>query len=281
VDESQLSDILQQEANAITPGPFPASAIARDARRARRAAGGLGIGVVGLAVGLAVGGATLLQTPSAEVRDARVQAERPKTESKARPNAQPEPGTLASGSIAAPGPVSATFGSTAALKHYFETIEELATAPEVDAIIIGKISNVSYESEEGLAKTIFTVQVSKALKGQPPSTVVVREDGGFLRASTVMAEIAQKYPELEQKVDPKSYVDVTFEGAMHPRVGDEVLLFLWPDPNPGHEGDFMEIGSVYGRFTRGSDGSFHRAGDVTGMESEVSLSDLNEVLSTR
>ncbi len=241
-------------------------------RRARRVSFGVGLGVL-FVVGSVIG-------VSAFVTDGGSPDEARDTLSQAEPRERAA-NAVAGSSRAAPGPVSATFGSSAALKHNFETIEELATAPEVEAIVIGKISNVSYESQEGWAKTVLTVEVSKALHGTTMSTVVASEDGGFLRASEVMAEIAEKYPELDQKIDPQSYVDMIFEGAAHPRVGEEVLLFLWHDPNPGHEGDFMEIGSVYGRFTRGSDGQFHRAGDTTGMEPTVSLSELEAMLHKR
>lgn len=61
-------------------------------------------------------------------------------------------------------------------------------------------------------------------------TIVVNEDGGYLKASDVLAELQDKYPGTEGDVDPNAYVDASFEMADHPQVGDNILLFLWEDP---------------------------------------------------
>jgi hypothetical protein len=156
----------------------------------------------------------------------------------------------------APGPVIGRATTSATLKANYRRINDLFTAPEVDATVIGVITDVQYRTVEGMAKTLLTVSVKRSRPKNLPATIEVWEDGGYVRASDLAKQDADKFPQAEAGTED-GWVEFVFEGAEHPKVGQAVLLFLNKNPNPGYESSYQEVGSVFGRFVQ-QDGVYTR-----------------------
>ncbi|MFT4262059.1 MAG: hypothetical protein QM572_01630 [Nocardioides sp.] len=266
MNEDSLKEQLSREADMIVPGPAPTSSVEQAVRGRRRRnliAAGTGAGV--LAAAVAIGSSQL----SGSDGDGPVAAD------------APDASAAISQTSGAPGRIVATSHVDASLKQYYPKIADLLTSPAANAIVTGTITDVSYESAEGIASTILTVNVSRNLYGKTAQTIKVHEDGGYLPASEVIAELKQKDPTVEPTLDPKGFVDVQFEGAAHPLVGDSVVLVLTNDPNPGREGDYMEVSSVYGRFTLNKAGTYQRTGDGEGFQTTTDLPSLQALAKSR
>lgn len=175
---------------------------------------------------------------------------------------------------AAPGRVVGTLESSASLKNNARTLVELIGSRELEAVVIGKVATVAYEGDV----TRLEVAVGETLHGRVGSKVVVREDGGYLPAAQIATETREKFPDSGASAAPDEWVDVPFEGAEHLAPEDEVLLFLSKDPNPGREGEFQEVGSVYGRFDKAADGAWVRAGEDPTKQLRVSLTEVRRAL---
>lgn len=170
-----------------------------------------------------------------------------------------------------PGRVVATIDSEALLKNNARTLAQLVASPELALVVRGFVQKVDYTREHGLEDTVMTVDVTRVLRGHASNTVVVHEDGGFVLARQLEAENVDKFPGSKPSGRPGDMVDIQFEGAAHPVVGDDVVLFLSRDPNAGREGQYQEVGSVYGRFVLGKAGRYVRQGSDPGKRFTVSI----------
>lgn len=263
MDETSFKTALRAEADSINPGPTPTGAIVARTRASRvrvRAVIGGGAAVFAAAVALGLG--TIGNGGSSQVPSANGS---PKS-------SRVEPATPAG----APGPVVATSRTDAALKYYYPKVADLITSPAADAIVRGTVTKIEFQTVEGVASTVLTVDVKENLSGETPRTITVHEDGGYLPVSEVREELKAKGM-AEAATDPNGYVDVRFEGADHPQIGDTVILVLMKDPNVGREGDYMEVSSVYGRFTLKDSGAFVRTGQEDGIETQVTLPEAREL----
>lgn len=177
----------------------------------------------------------------------------------------------------APAPIVGRIITHAALKEPFPTVAKMATATSVVAVIQGHISSVTWEDQGSLAKTAYRVSVEHTLKGSAPKEVLVREDGGYLSAADVQRANVDKFSGSDAPAT--GFVDVSFEGASHPRVGDNVVLFLEPDPNPGREDSYVLAGSSFDRFVlQGS--RYTRAAVQEGWESGLTLTSVRSALTS-
>lgn len=177
-----------------------------------------------------------------------------------------------------PGRVVATAGSEAYLKNNARTLAELVASPELALVARGKVADVSYERIEGVEQTRLVVSVSQTLFGPSRDQVIVREDGGFARATDIESENLDKFPGRKPTARPDDWIDLPFEGATHPKVGDEVILFLSESSYPPHKGEYQEVGSVYGRFALGADGRFLRAGADPDKRLAIDVASVQEAL---
>ncbi len=140
--------------------------------------------------------------------------------------------------------------SSALLKDYYMTVDDINAAGNVDVIVKGKVLSTQDVYEDHFAARILTVKVQKAYKGDPADEITVYEDGGLVPLREVL-------PEMEGHFDPASLteeqienglVDYRFEGADHSEAGDHVVLYLCENPNPSQAGSYQMIMSVFGRF---------------------------------
>jgi hypothetical protein len=95
------------------------------------------------------------------------------------------------------------------------------------------------------------------------STVVVYRDGGQIPLGQVLPDLKSDQAALLPASPPaNAVVDFRFMGAEQSAVGDEILAFLQPDPNPGHSGAYQIVSSVHGllKLDRTA-GRYHRLGD--------------------
>lgn len=146
----------------------------------------------------------------------------------------------------APGRVIATFNTEASLKEFYPDITDMLNSKRLVAVVTGTVIGTSYTYKEYVARTKLKVNVTKTIWGDAPKTIAVWEDGGYVPAKLVEQEIKEKYPELQGSATDSDVVDMTFEGARHAKVGDEVLLFLTKNPNANATGSYFTVSSVYG-----------------------------------
>lgn len=147
------------------------------------------------------------------------------------------------------GHVVMTVAEDAVLKQFYSTVDELNKSSYVDAIVEGTVSNVRYEYIDEVTYSILTVQVSQVFKGSVPQTITVWEDGGYVKLKDMLGEFkghADTSTFTEDQLD--GTVDVRFFDAPHSNVGDEVILYLWKNPNKSEAGSYMMVSSVFGRF---------------------------------
>lgn len=155
------------------------------------------------------------------------------------------------------------------------TVATMARAASVVAVVRGRIASITWEHDGTLARTAYRVNVTQTLKGEVPAEIVVREDGGYLEAAEVQRENQDKFP--ASRTPATGFVDVTFEGASHPQVGEDVVLFLQHDPNVGRESGYVLVGSSFGRFVSSGD-TYRRAAVQDGWESSLTLASLQSYL---
>lgn len=177
-------------------------------------------------------------------------------------------------SSASPSPIVATMNAEASLKENYPRVVDMLGAKSLVAVVRGTVAAVRYESHDGVPMTALTVEVAKTFVGDVEPVVTVREDGGFLRVSQVMAENADKSFEEKPDLDPDGWIDSRFENTEHLSPGDDVIVFLGRDPNAGRQSGYVEVSSVYGRFTLTDRGTFVRGGDVPLEIAEDELVDL-------
>lgn len=179
------------------------------------------------------------------------------------------------GADVAPSPIVGTVRLDAALKDVFPTIDALARSARSELVVRGIVTDVAYVFDGQLARTKLTVSVEQSWRGPAAPQVVVWEDGGFVPAADFAAANADK--QLASRVT--GWIDVRFEGASHPHVGDHVVLFLARNPNPGQQGTYQEVSSVYGRLTQDPGGaSYSRAVAESRWQRTMSVADLGVAL---
>lgn len=140
--------------------------------------------------------------------------------------------------------------SSAMLKDYYMTIDELSTAGNVDAIVKGKVLSTQDVFEDNCPLRILTVKVQKAYKGDPEDQITVYENGALVPLKEVLPLLEGHYDpaSLSQEDIEHGLVDYRFEGAEHSEAGDQVILYLCKNPNPSQAGSYQIVMSVYGRF---------------------------------
>lgn len=263
-DPSTLHDVMTRAANSVEVNTPPLAVIRTSERRRATRTWGTGVAAATLVVtGIAVG-VTALGGPAATDRSDGTSVavgHTPKT----------VPVNVPAG---APGPVVATMNAEATLKDTFVNVDDMVSSKRVDTIVRGKVVAVTYESPDGLASTVLQVAVAETYAGNVGKTITVHEDGGYVKASDIIAESHEKDPTVKIDLDPNGFVDNRFEGADHLVIGDDVILFLMKDPNVGREGDFMEVGSVYGRFKLDKSGSHVRGGSDAEMAATLTPAQL-------
>lgn len=143
-----------------------------------------------------------------------------------------------------------TTSSEASLQHDFDTIAELNKCDFVDAIVKGTVTATKDVYEDDYAMRLLTVDVQKCFKGQTATTIQVYEDGGLVPVKLLLPEmqIHGGGNNLTQEQIDTGVVDVRFLGAPHSEVGDTVLLYLYNNPNAGHEGTYQLVSCTHGRF---------------------------------
>jgi hypothetical protein len=163
------------------------------------------------------------------------------------------PGThIANAADIAAGTVVGTVSHDPSLKDPYAQVGELLQAPSVDAVITGTVTAVEYRDIDSIAYTALTVKVDKVLSGEVADTITVWETGGYVSASVVDAQNADKFPDIDLPDRAVSdYVDFQFMGADHPTPGDRLLLPLLAAPGfSGADGlAYFPVGDVTGRFT--------------------------------
>lgn len=95
-----------------------------------------------------------------------------------------------------PSPVVATMNMQATLKEVYPTITGMFSSPNLDSVAMGTVTNVGYVYRE-VAQTVVTVEVTDTLRGAVDGQITVWQDGGYVPASEIAAEIKDKYPNSE------------------------------------------------------------------------------------
>lgn len=178
----------------------------------------------------------------------------------------------------APERVVATSKTVATLKHPYATVAELARSTFTTLIVVGTVRAVEYSYPDRVSTTRFTVDITKTLKGTAAGRIVVNEDGGYVDARLIQAEIKEKFPDKTITAKPGEVVENRFEDAGHPVTGQEVLLFLHEDPNHDHAGEFGGVMSALSRFTSTDGAHFTRSASNAGLEAETTLDAVVAVL---
>lgn len=150
-----------------------------------------------------------------------------------------------------------TINSTANLKTMYATIDEYNDSDEVDKIVKGTIENIEYiYPEAGNALSILTVNVSETIKGEHTDEVVVYEDGGLISFEEFeqknSAQLNKKNidkAKISEQLKKNKLVEFTFEKAPLSKKGQEVLLYLFENPNINEiKGSYMLVSSHYGKY---------------------------------
>jgi hypothetical protein len=121
-----------------------------------------------------------------------------------------------------------TIVTSADISKIYRDVPQLTR--DAQAIVRGKVVGISYidgEADSALqtyTKVLF--RVSQSLKGDasPGSTVVFIELGGVTSAAKI-AETSDIPPSVTSSESSSAQVQVLFEGAPLPRVGDEIVYF--------------------------------------------------------
>jgi hypothetical protein len=195
----------------------------------------------------------------------------------AAPVAQTVPATQSAAATSADAPVVfRKVTSDASLKEDYDTLDQLAASPNVKLIVSGKIVEATPLYAEGLAYTKLTVKVAKSSDSSVAagSKIVIYRDGGVIPLSQVLPDLKDDPAAPLPKVAPaNAVVDFEFMGAEQSKVGDAIVAFLHPDPNPGREGAYMPVSSVHGLLKLDSKSSkYHRLGHHAspGFQAEAS-----------
>lgn len=137
----------------------------------------------------------------------------------------------------------------AALKEDYATLDQLAASPNVRLVVSGKIVEATPVYREQVAYTKLTVRVAKSSSRDvaPGSTVVIYRDGGQIPLSQVLPDLKSDQAAMLPASPPaNAVVDFRFMGAEQSAVGDEIVAFLGPDPNPERAGAYQPVSSVHG-----------------------------------
>lgn len=174
-------------------------------------------------------------------------------------------------------PIVATMQIEPDLKEVFPAIEALLTSRSTQLVVNGVVSDVSYRVIEGttIVKTRYTVAISQAWRGPNPGSVVVEEDGGLAPASVFHQANTDKGLPAPSVTD--GLVDVRFQDAPHPAVGQRVLIALQANPNDAES--WFAVSSAQGRLTWDpSLGSYVRAAKDPGLQSSAKPEELTGIL---
>lgn len=173
----------------------------------------------------------------------------------------------------------------AVLKEDYPTLSQLATSPNVRLVVSGKIAEATPVYQEQIAYTKLTVTITKSSSSSVPvgSTIVVYRDGGQIPLSQVLPDLKSDQAAMLPASPPaNAVVDFRFMGAEQSAVGDEIVAFLQPDPNPGRAGAYQPVSSVHGllKLDR-KKGIYHRMGDEKRAGYEVSAGAATAEMFTR
>jgi hypothetical protein len=164
----------------------------------------------------------------------------------------------------------------AVLKEDYAALAQLAASPNVQLVVSGKVVGATPVYQEQLAFTKLTVKVTKSSSSSVAvgSTVVVYRDGGQIPLSQVLPDLKSDQAAMLPASPPaNAVVDFRFMGAEQSAVGDEIVAFLRPDPNPGRAGAYQLVSSVHGllKLDRKAN-TYHRLGDEKRPGYEASAS---------
>lgn len=129
--------------------------------------------------------------------------------------------------------------------------------------------------QEQVAYTKLTVTVTRSSSSVAEgSTIVVYRDGGQIPLSQVLPDLKSDQAAMLPASPPaNAVVDFRFMGAEQSAVGDEILAFLQPDPNPDRAGAYQLVSSVHGLLKLDRKTStYHRLGDEKRAGYEASVS---------
>lgn len=197
------------------------------------------------------------------------------------PDTAASPARAAAGGGPAPASVDAPavvlkVAADAVLKEDYATLDQLAASPNVRLVISGKVVAAEPVYQEQVAYTKLTVTVTRSNSGSVAagSTVVIYRDGGQVPLSQVLPDLKSDQAALLPASPPaNAVVDFRFMGAEQSAVGDEIVAFLRPDPNPGRAGAYQPVSSVHGllKLDRAAN-RYHRLGDEKRAGYETSAS---------
>ncbi|WP_446219953.1 hypothetical protein [Micromonospora sp. IBHARD004] len=178
--------------------------------------------------------------------------------------------------------VALKVASDAVLKEDYATLAQLAASPNVRLIVSGTVVEATPVYQEQVAYTKLTVKVTKSSSSSVAvgSTVVVYRDGGQIPLSQVLPDLKpDQAAMLPASAPANAVVDFQFMEAEQSAVGDEIVAFLRPDPNPGRAGAYQLVSSVHGllKLDRKA-GKYHRLGHAErpGYEASVSTAAAEE-----
>ncbi|MFU8850139.1 hypothetical protein ACNAW0_03990 [Micromonospora sp. SL1-18] len=153
----------------------------------------------------------------------------------------------------------------AVLKEDYATLDQLAASPNARVVVSGKVVEATpvYQEQVAYTKLMVTVTKSSSNSVAVGSTVVVYRDGGQIPLSQVLPDLkSDQMAMLPASPPANAVVDFRFMGSEQSAVGDEIVAFLQPDPNPGRAGAYQLVSSVHGllKLDRKSS-TYHRLGD--------------------
>ena len=137
---------------------------------------------------------------------------------------------------------------------------------ECEVAVYGKVLTTANWDEDGDAHTIYHFQIEKSYKGEykPGDIITIRTYGGYYRKSRFLDAFNgagwNKLPEdSPYRKMTREELDNVFTymsyGNPMPKVGEELMVFLWEDPP--YDKLYIDC-NFSGRFHRNAEGQFER-----------------------